>query len=70
MTRARIDVDDTLVTEVMRRYDIESAQAAVEFALRRLITRPLGVEEVNGMRGSGWEGDLGTMRSDTHPTEL
>ena len=41
MTRTNIDIDDDLVGEVMRRHDLPSKRAAVDFALRRVGGTPL-----------------------------
>lgn len=45
----------------MRRYDLPSKRAAVNFALRQLATE-MTVEEARRLKGSGWEGDLDLMR--------
>ncbi|MGL4175843.1 MAG: type II toxin-antitoxin system VapB family antitoxin, partial [Dermatophilaceae bacterium] len=37
MARTNIDIDDGLVGEVMRRYDLATKREAVDFALRRLV---------------------------------
>lgn len=55
MGRTNIDLDEELVTTVMTRYRLESKRSAVEFALRQLVTKPLGRDEILAMRGSGFE---------------
>lgn len=57
MARTNIDIDEALVTEVMRRYRLESKRGAVDFALRSLIAQPLSRAEVLSMRGTGIEFD-------------
>lgn len=67
MSRTNIDIDDHLVTEVMRRYALPSKRAAVDLALRRLVGDALSVEEALSLQGSGWEGDLDEMRTSRVP---
>jgi Arc/MetJ family transcription regulator len=62
MSRTNIDIDDELVTKVMRRYGLASKRAAVDLALRRLAGSPLSRDEALALEGSGWEGDLEEMR--------
>jgi Arc/MetJ family transcription regulator len=64
MSRTNIDLDDALVAEVMRRYDVKTKKDAVDLALRRLVGEPLTKEFLLGLRGIGWDGDLDAMRSD------
>lgn len=63
MSRTNIDLDDDLVTEVMRRFDQPTKKAAVDFALRRVITQDDPRKLVRELQGSGWDGDLDAMRS-------
>lgn len=60
--RTNIDIDDELVSRVMRRYGLTSKRAAVDLALRRLAGDPLSREEALALEGSGWEGDLEEIR--------
>lgn len=55
MSRTNIDLDDELVTAVMRRYRLESKRSAVDFALRQLVVEPMTREQVLAMRGTGVE---------------
>lgn len=55
MTRTNIDLDDELVSAVMRRYRLTSKKSAVDFALRQLVVTPMTRDEVLAMRGSGIE---------------
>jgi Arc/MetJ family transcription regulator len=64
MSRTNIDLDDDLVTEVMRRYGARTKKDAVDLALRRLVGPPLTREFLLGLEGSGWDGDLGVIRGD------
>lgn len=63
MARTNIDIDDDACRAVMDRFHLESKRDAVNLALRRLAAEPLGLDEARALRGSGWEGDLGTMRA-------
>jgi len=62
MGRTNIDINDDLVSKVMRRYGLTSKRAAVDLALRRLVGEPLSQAEALALEGSGWEGDLEEMR--------
>lgn len=64
MARTNIDIDDDLVREVMRRYDLSTKKEAVDLALRRLVGVPLTKEFLLGLKGTGWSGDLDAMRDD------
>ena len=61
--RTNIDIDDRLIARVMRRYGLTTKRAAVDFALRRLDVEAMTRDEALAMRGTGWEGDLGELRS-------
>ncbi|HMA46308.1 MAG TPA: type II toxin-antitoxin system VapB family antitoxin [Frankiaceae bacterium] len=67
MTRTNIDIDDELVGRAMRRYRLPSKRAAVDLALRRLVTEPMTTEEMLALRGIGWEGDLDELRGRVKP---
>ncbi len=62
MARTNIDLDEPLVEEVMRRYQLRTKREAVHFALRRLVGDTMTLEEALAMRGTGWEGDLEAIR--------
>jgi Arc/MetJ family transcription regulator len=62
MARTNVDIDDELVTRVMRRYGLRTKRAAIDLALRRLDLEPMSREEALAMRGRGWEGDLEELR--------
>ncbi len=63
MTRTNIDIDDELCQKVMVRFHLSTKREAVNFALERLASEPLSVDEARSLRGSGWDGDLDEMRS-------
>ena len=62
MARTNIDLDEPLVDEVMRRYQLRSKREAVHFALQRLLGDTMTLEEALAMEGTGWERDLTAMR--------
>ncbi|HWE67182.1 MAG TPA: type II toxin-antitoxin system VapB family antitoxin [Acidimicrobiales bacterium] len=62
MARTNIDLDDEACRAVMARYHLSTKREAVNFALRAIAAEPLSPAEARGLRGSGWEGDLGNMR--------
>jgi Arc/MetJ family transcription regulator len=64
MTRTNVDVDEELVSEVMRRYHLRSKREAIDLALRRLVGEAMSTEQVLALEGTGWEGDLDEMRSE------
>ena len=63
MARTNIDIDDELCRQVMERFHLTTKRDAVNLALRRLASEPLGLDDARALRGSGWEGDLDEMRS-------
>ena len=67
MARTNIDIDDDLVREVMRRYDVSTKKDAVDLALRRLVGVPLTRDSLKDLRGIGWGGDLDAMREREDP---
>jgi len=46
----------------MARFHLGTKRDAVNFALQLVAGEPLSVEEARSLRGSGWEGDLESMR--------
>jgi len=61
--RTNVEIDEDLAQRVMQRYGIKTKRAVIDFALRRLDVVPMTREEALAMRGTGWEGDLGEMRT-------
>lgn len=70
MARTNIDIDERLIGAVMRRYSLRTKREAVDFALRRLVGSPPAIEDILRLEGSGWDGDLGAMRTSQVPDEL
>lgn len=64
MGRTNIELDEELVTEVMRRYQVRTKREAVDLALRRLVGPVMTRDEMLALEGTGWDGDLEEMRSD------
>jgi Arc/MetJ family transcription regulator len=64
MARTNIDLDDELVAEAMRRYNLATKREAVDLALRRLVGPRLTTQDIDAVRGIGWEGDLDELRRD------
>jgi Arc/MetJ family transcription regulator len=64
MSRTNIELDDALVSEVMRRYGVPTKKEAVDLALRRLVGAPLNRDFLRGLEGVGWAGDLDAIRHD------
>ncbi|GAB08608.1 hypothetical protein GOARA_013_00520 [Gordonia araii NBRC 100433] len=62
MSRTNIDIDEDACRAVMVRYRFSTKREAVNFALRSMADEPLSVDEARQLRGSGWDGDLDTMR--------
>ena len=62
MARTNIDIDEEACAEIMRRYQLDTKREAVNFALRTLAAEPLSLDKAKGLKGSGWDGDLDTMR--------
>ena len=62
MVRTNINIDEDACAEVMRRYQLETKHDAVNFALRTVAFEPVTLEEARALKGSGWDGDLDTMR--------
>jgi Arc/MetJ family transcription regulator len=63
MARTNIEIDDELVSEVMRRFGVPTKRAAVDLALRRLVGVPLTKDFLLSLRGVGWQGNLDELRS-------
>ena len=64
MLRTNIEIDEELVTAVMRRYELRTKKEAVDLALRRAAGMPLTREFLDEVHGMGWDGDLAEMRND------
>lgn len=62
MARTNVDIDDELVTTVMRRFGLDTKDEAVDLALRRLAAAVPTHEELLALEGTGWDGDLDELR--------
>jgi len=62
MSRTNVDIDDVLVAEAMRKYNLRSKREAVDLALRRLVGPRLSPAFLDSLEGIGWDGDLDEMR--------
>ncbi len=63
MARTNIDIDDEACQVVMDRFNLGSKREAVNYALRLVASEALALDDARALRGSGWEGDLESMRS-------
>jgi Arc/MetJ family transcription regulator len=63
MSRTNIDIDEAACRAVMERFRLSTKREAVNFALRAVAGEPLDVDDARRLRGSGWDGDLDTMRA-------
>jgi Arc/MetJ family transcription regulator len=50
--RTNIEIEDTYVNEIMRRYGLHTKREAVELALRHLAGQPMTREEALAMEGA------------------
>jgi Arc/MetJ family transcription regulator len=55
--RTNIEIEDTYVNEIMRRYGLRSKREAVELALRHLAGQPMTREEALAMEGANAIGE-------------
>ena len=62
MSRTNIELDDAACAVVMKRFNLTTKRDAVNFALNVLACEAMSLDEARSMRGSGWVGDLNTMR--------
>jgi Arc/MetJ family transcription regulator len=67
MSRTNIDIDDELVAEAMRRFDLKTKREVVDLALRRLVGPAVTTEDIMSLRGIGWDEDLTEMRDGNDP---
>jgi Arc/MetJ family transcription regulator len=57
MTKTTIELDDSCVETIMRRYGVRTKTAAVDLALRHLAGQPMTRAEALAMRGANATGD-------------
>ena len=72
MARVSIEIDEKACAEIMRRYKLASKEEAVNLALRKVAAEPspfipptaerMTRDEIDALRGIGWEGDLDAIR--------
>jgi Arc/MetJ family transcription regulator len=62
--RTNIEIDDQLMTEVMKITGAKTKREAVDAALKRTLRAARQLEALEALRGIGWEGDLDEMRTD------
>ena len=72
MARTSVDIDEKACAEVMKRYKLASNAEAINLALRKVAAepspfmtptaKPMTPEEIDALRGIGWEGDLDAIR--------
>jgi Arc/MetJ family transcription regulator len=72
MARVSVDIDEAACAEIMRRYKLASKEEAINLALRKVAAEPspfippaakrMTSEEIDALRGIGWDGDLDEMR--------
>jgi Arc/MetJ family transcription regulator len=56
-TRTSIELDDSCVETIMRRFGLRTKTAAVDLALRHLAGQPMTRDEALAMRGANAAGD-------------
>jgi Arc/MetJ family transcription regulator len=70
MLRTNIEIDEELVTAVMKRYDLRTKKDAVDLALRRTVGTPLTREFLDEVHGMGWGADLAEIRNEPPVAEI
>lgn len=64
--RTNIEIDETLVRRIMKRYGLATKKLAVDLALRHLAGQPMSREEALAMRGAH---AIGEIPADERPPE-
>ncbi|WP_420639278.1 type II toxin-antitoxin system VapB family antitoxin [Candidatus Poriferisocius sp.] len=57
-TRTNIEIDNNLLSTVMRRYGVHTKTEAVDLALRHLAGQPMTIEEMLAAQGAGRIGEV------------
>jgi len=65
-TRTNVVIDDELIERVMRQYGFRTKREAVDYALRRLVSK-YEPKDMLDLEGVGWDGDLEAMRAPRYP---
>ena len=63
MARTNVDIDEKSCEVVMRRYNLSTKKDAVNMALRLLAREAMSIDEARKLRGTGWDEDLESLRS-------
>ena len=66
MTRTNVVIEDELIERVMRQYGFRTKREAVDYALRRLVSK-YEPKDMLDLEGVGWDGDLEVMRAPRYP---
>jgi Arc/MetJ family transcription regulator len=66
MTRTNVVIEDELIERVMGQYGFRTKREAVDYALRRLVSKCLPKDMLD-LEGTGWGGDLDAMRRKRYP---
>lgn len=66
VTRTNIVIEDELIDRVMSQYRFRTKREAVDYALRRLVSK-YEPKDILDLRGTGWSGDLEAMRRKRYP---
>jgi Arc/MetJ family transcription regulator len=70
VSRTNIDIDDSVLEQVMRTYDLRTKKEAVDYALRRLLVVPMTKEQALAMQGSGYDFDNDELEGEPTVVEL
>jgi Arc/MetJ family transcription regulator len=66
MTRTNVVIDEDLIERVMRQYGFRTKREAVDYGLRRLVSK-YEPKDMLDLEGAGWGGDLEAMRAKRYP---
>ena len=61
--RTNIFIDDDLMAEAMEALGAKSKREAVDMALRKAVLARKQLKAWDALRGTGWDGNLGDMRT-------
>ena len=65
MGRTNIEIDDELMHAAMERFGLTTKRSVVELALQRLMASSVDADFLRSIAGTGWSGDLDSMREAT-----
>ena len=65
MGRTNIEIDDELMQAAMERFGLTTKRSVVELALQRLMASSVDADFRRTLAGTGWSGDLDSMREAT-----